>query len=241
MAEKKRFLDVWIVEANTVYKEVPYTVVLDWIQQGRLLDEDQVRPSGTRDWQRLGGVTGLAAYLPKPEPMRANDQAEALEPVEMDFHWKKAPPDEDDEVDMIPLIDVSMVLLVFFMLTASSAGAAAFINMPQAGNAPIANTSGIWIGVNLEGEGKNRNLVYSLGEDGRPSPDDADRGLTSRTEMLKRFDALLSQKTAPVEVTVNAHKDVEDGQVLDVIKELSKPPRAAKIKAKYIGVSEKTP
>lgn len=70
MAEKQRFLDVWIVEANTVYKEVPYTVVLDWIQQGRLLEEDQVRSSGTKDWHRVADVPGLRPYVPKAEPLR---------------------------------------------------------------------------------------------------------------------------------------------------------------------------
>ena len=29
MAGKQRFLDIWIVESNTVYKEVPYNVVTD--------------------------------------------------------------------------------------------------------------------------------------------------------------------------------------------------------------------
>ena len=40
MVEKRRFLDVWIVETNTVYQEVPFDVVTDWLQQGRLLDDE---------------------------------------------------------------------------------------------------------------------------------------------------------------------------------------------------------
>jgi hypothetical protein len=44
MAEKRRFLDIWVVDTNTVYREVPFTVVTDWIQQGRLLVEDKGRP-----------------------------------------------------------------------------------------------------------------------------------------------------------------------------------------------------
>ncbi len=31
MAEKRRFLDVWIIESNTVYREVPFQVVADWV------------------------------------------------------------------------------------------------------------------------------------------------------------------------------------------------------------------
>ena len=29
MAAKRRFLDVWIIETNTVYREVPFEVVTD--------------------------------------------------------------------------------------------------------------------------------------------------------------------------------------------------------------------
>src|SRR4051794_19833943 len=118
MAEpQRRFYDVWIVESNTVYREVPYTVVTDWVQQGRLLDDDQLRPSGTQQWQRLGDQTSFAAFLPKVEPQRADDQAEMLEPVQVDFAWRPRTDDEDDDVDMIPLIDISLVLLIFFMMT----------------------------------------------------------------------------------------------------------------------------
>jgi biopolymer transport protein ExbD len=213
--------------------------VLDWIQQGRLLGEDQIRSSGTKDWVRIGENTALSAYLPREEPLRANDQAEALEPVELDFHWQKPQPDEDDEVDMIPLIDVSMVLLVFFMMTAGAGGAAAFIKTPAVETGSLATTSGIWIGINLEGEGKDRTLVYSLGEEGKPSADERDRRLLNKADLMARFDAMLEQKTVPIDVTVNAHQDVEDGQVVDIAVELSKASRRGKIKAKFIGVTEK--
>src|SRR5271166_1785343 len=109
MAEKQvRSLDVWIIDSNTVYKDVPYTVVVNWIQEGRLLEDDQVRTPKTKEWKRIADIPGMAVYLPKAEPLRATDQAEALESVELDFAWKKPPADEDEEVDMIPLIDVSL-------------------------------------------------------------------------------------------------------------------------------------
>src|SRR5947209_14720932 len=95
MAEKRRFLDVWIVESNTVYREVPFTVVADWVQQGRLLEDDKLCPSGTKQWARVGDSPEFKPYLPKPEPFRVGDQAEALEPVHLDFAWKK--PHGEDE------------------------------------------------------------------------------------------------------------------------------------------------
>src|SRR5438874_20877 len=99
MAVQRQFFDVWLVESDTVYREVPFTVVCDWVQQGRLLDEDQVRSSGTADWKRLADIAAFAAFLPKPEPLRAEDQAEALEPVTMEFHRKKKHVEEDDDAD----------------------------------------------------------------------------------------------------------------------------------------------
>src|SRR4051812_9372659 len=103
MAEKRRFFDLWIVDSNTVYKEVPYTVVIDWLQQGRLLEDDKIKPSGTAEWHRLGGYHDFVPFLPRPDPLTAEDEAEALEPVVMDFQWKKHHDEEDNDVDMIPL------------------------------------------------------------------------------------------------------------------------------------------
>jgi len=67
MADKPRFLDVWITESNTVYREVPFTVVVDWVQQGRLLENDQLRWSGQAEWFTLAGARAFAAYLPKAD------------------------------------------------------------------------------------------------------------------------------------------------------------------------------
>src|SRR4051812_30952585 len=99
MAEKRRFLDIWIIEGNTVYKEVPFAVVTDWIQQGRLLEDDMFKPSGTKDWIRFGGWGEFAPYFPRPEANRTEDRAEALEPVHVDFTYKRGREEEDDDVD----------------------------------------------------------------------------------------------------------------------------------------------
>src|SRR5438552_8578058 len=98
MAEKRQFFDVWIVETNTVYKGVPFSVVTDWVQQGRLLEDDMLKPSGTKDWMRLGSTPAIAAYLPRVEPFRADDQAEALESVQVDISWRNKQ-DEEEDVD----------------------------------------------------------------------------------------------------------------------------------------------
>src|SRR5271163_3847174 len=105
MADAKRLLDVWILEINTVYREVPFVVVTDWLQQGRLLREDCVRLTGSKKWHAIEVVPALGPYLPRAEVQRAEDRAEALEPVELGFDVHRPSDEEDEDVDMIPLID----------------------------------------------------------------------------------------------------------------------------------------
>src|SRR5271165_6313377 len=135
MAATGENFDIWLVQTNTVYRDVPFTVVADWAQQGRILEEDQVRQSGTQGWIPIGEHSTLRAYLTLAPysvqglPEAAADAsgkapvdnvAKALEPIQLDISWKRpGDGEEDDDVDMIPLIDVSLVLLIFFMMTAT--------------------------------------------------------------------------------------------------------------------------
>jgi biopolymer transport protein ExbD len=202
MAEKRRYIDVWVVETNTVYKEVPYTVVADWVQQGRVLDNDKLRPSGTSEWFSVGTMPAFAAYLPKTEPFRAEDQAEALERVEVDFAWRPARGDEDDDPDMIPLIDVSLVLLIFFMMTATVASSAGLINTPvaRAGFEFNSEINKIWVGIDL---GSDNEPIYSLGT-ATGAADKNDQGL-SESELLQHLRGRLD-RSQRVDVTVRAHQ-----------------------------------
>jgi biopolymer transport protein ExbD len=239
MTEKRRFLDVWIIESNTVYREVPFAVVADWVQQGRLLEDDKLRPSGTAEWFRVGGSPDFKPYLPRPEPYRVDDQAEALEPVELEFRWKKRHDDDDDDVDMIPLIDVSLVLLIFFMLTASGAGIAAFVPTPPAEYGALSsNREEVQLNINLEGEGDERQPVYSLSV-GNKSLDEKDNNLQTKEQLLARLQEYLDRTPDRVEVTINAHPDVKSGRVRELTAALESEPFRGRILQKYIGVSEK--
>src|SRR5262245_25225428 len=104
MAKKPdRVLDVWITETGAVYTEVPFTVVTDWVQQGRLLAEDRVRLAGKETWHPIARVPALTPYLPREDVLETQAPAEALEPVELGWHWKQPGESEDEDVDMIPL------------------------------------------------------------------------------------------------------------------------------------------
>ncbi len=233
MTEKRRFLDVWIVESNTVYQEVPFAVVCDWVQQGRLLADDKVKPSGTREWLRLGGYSDLEPYFPRKEEGRAEDQAEALEPVHLDFGWKRKRQEEDDDVDMIPLIDVSLVLLIFFMLTAS-AGVASFAPpLPPTESGMVANAEGISVDVNLNERG---DPVFVVRE-GENQPAEDDKDIEDFVRLMERIRHHLPAK-GQVELTINAHKNVRSKVPRDLLAELAREPYRSKIRVNYYGVSE---
>lgn len=199
----KKNLDVWITEGNTVYKDVPFTVVADWVQEGRLLENDQVRLPGTEKWFPLGKVPQLAVYLPRAEPLRSDDQAEALEPVEVEFSWKPHHGDEDDDVDMIPLIDISLVLLIFFIMTTTVAVASSSILVPETEHGSVLAGPGmVWIGIDKAGDAAE----YSIGEGDKPAA--VEDVKLSEAQVLQKLDARLKGIEEPVEVRITAHRDL---------------------------------
>jgi biopolymer transport protein ExbD len=210
-----RILDVWIVETKAVYTDVPFSVVVDWIQQGRLLGDDRVRISGNEKWHPISKVPALGAYLPRAEPLETPAAAEALEPVDLGWHWKHPGEEEDEDVDMIPLIDISLVLLIFFMMTATvSSGFLSNIQTPPAnrlGSAP--GTNQFWIGVEPKAGG---DIVYSLGrENDELSPATANFA-DFRGTLTKQF----IEETGEVKIRIRADKSLPVDTVTNLIREL---------------------
>jgi biopolymer transport protein ExbD len=212
MASRTTPYDIWIVERNTVYRGVPYTVITDWIQEGRLLDDDRVRQAGKTDWQSLSEDSAFAVYFPKPVPHEPEDRAEALEPVEVPFKWKSPRADEDEDVDMIPLIDVSLVLLIFFMMTATVTSAASLIRTPEAiqGSELTSNPKIIWIGVE---QGVDGRTIYSLGRGDETASED--NRLLNRQKFLPKLRDMLRQQ-GPGDIMIRADEETPE----KIIKEL---------------------
>jgi biopolymer transport protein ExbD len=234
MDGKIREFDVWIVETNTVYRQVPFTVVTDWIQQGRLLEADRVRPSKTEQWATLATTPAFAPYLPKPQPFRAEDRAEALEAVHGDISWKSRGGDADEDVDMIPLIDVSLVLLIFFMMTAAVGGAGSIFNTPEAKYKTLTKTGGFWIGIKA---GEDGQPAYSLGQGEKGD------GVTydNRSAVLAALREQLAQVTEPVNLTVRADRRLPcDLVIQDLAVELEGFRRNGKVAEIFTEVSERT-
>jgi biopolymer transport protein ExbD len=238
--------DVWFVVANTVYKGVPYSVVADWTQQGRLAGTDMVRPTGTEEpWLRLADHELLADYLPRPkakviekppqDPSRPAAPAPTTAPATAQPQTGGAPPtqlvelpdpeppprrgraDEDDDVDMIPLIDISMVLLVFFIMI-QAAGALAPVDVPemkyagQLSNDPDAITITI--------EKLNTEEVYYSVRVGAAAPLPQHDQLKTPEAAIASLKETLADKTRPPEVRIACRKDLPRERVYELRREL---------------------
>jgi biopolymer transport protein ExbD len=214
MSQKKMMFDVWLVQGNSVYRSVPYEVVTDWLQQGRLLDEDRIRPSGTEQWFVINQVPAFAGFIPQAEPLRTDETAEAMEPVETGFEWKHKGEEEETDPDMIPLIDVSLVLLIFFMLTSSAAAIGAHIKIPESTSALelTGTVEHIWIGVNFVGEDQPPRYSISFNKEG---PQAGDNDMTEE-QTIQRVEAVL-QRHIVKEIRVAAHKQLS----IDLLKKMA--------------------
>ena len=234
MRQNKRFFDAWFVTTNTVYKEVPYNVVTDWVQQGRLGSEDMLKPSGTANWFRIGGLEMFQPYLPAPDPIA--DVVASREPVEFEVPWKRSHADDDEDVDMIPLIDISLVLLIFFMMTTTIA-AISRISVPEMSNATKIDKA---IGVlRIDLERKNGQIVYSLAIDKDMPSEDAFE-LNSVDTLFDRLNGVLSTITTDKpKVRLAADKTMPTGEVEEVTRRLNRLRDAGSIREWTVEVNER--
>jgi len=68
---------------------------------GALSGEDYVRREGETRWRKIASIRRLASHAPAPEPIL------------------RRTPEPAEVMDLTPLVDVTFLLLLFFMLTAS--------------------------------------------------------------------------------------------------------------------------
>jgi biopolymer transport protein ExbD len=213
---KKFFFDVWLAQGKTVYRDVPYEVVTDWLTQGRLLGDDRIRPAKTEEWFLIDKVPAFAGFVPKVDLLRTDAKAEALEPVESAFAWGQPEEGEEADPDMIPLIDVSLVLLIFFMMTSTVAAVVSAIKVPEVTQTKTVDSlKMIWIGINYRGEGFGADYSVNRNTDDTKSKDSIKN--LNKEQALKQVEEWLQQSNDIPEIRLAAHKDIN----FDLIKEMS--------------------
>ena len=220
----KRNMDVKIVTGGQekVYGRVPFAKLAELVSKGQISPQSFVRQSGTQEWFPITEVPSLSTQLPPsmltPAPATAaTATATATESaipadIEEEFggDWALKPSakqPEDAEMDMAPMIDVTFLLLIFFMLTNSLANPSP-MEVPNAVHGR---------GVTLEGQ----QLILIGAEGDYYLGENADQ--ENRSESL---DALLIEVEAnagssTLDVIVNAHKEASYSQIRELVERLS--------------------
>ena len=236
MASRGESFDVFLIVADTVYKGVPYHVVCGWAEQGRANADDKLRPAGsTAPWMRFGDHPMVSDFLPRkprtaPIPKAGPGQpvasvaASSLYPeepahaIEMD-RWKKTPDDDDDDVDMIPLIDVSLVLLIFFMLT-TAVSSSSPVRVPGMKNTGKLSKDPDALTVYLD-KRPNGDIFYGVGI-GAAGPTKENNNLQSAGDLSDRLDMILGKVSRAPEVRIACHVDLQRAYVKQVAQDLEK-------------------
>jgi biopolymer transport protein ExbD len=244
MAKVSKEFDVWILASNTVYRNVPFGVVTDWAQQGRIGAADKLRTAKSEDaWSRVGDDPIISDFLFRKTATDANSATGPAIVTDNDapsLAWTRAREDEDDDVDMIPLIDISLVLLIFFMMT-STVSSLSPIDVPQMKNAYETKSVSDALTITID-KRANGDVIYSLRVGDRAADrDDAD--LDTLAVLLVRLDAnikaaLDAGKTAP-EVRIACHRELPSERVHDLVKELETRKKDGKIDRYAAEVNEK--
>jgi biopolymer transport protein ExbD len=213
--------DVWFVAANTVYKAVPYNVVADWTTQGRLAPSDQLRPSGTNEaWKRVDEYALFRDFAPRGAAVAVvagSAPAPVVEEQDFDPLPHKHKEGDDDEVDMIPLIDISMVLLVFFIMM-QAAGALSPVDVPDMKYAGKLTDTPNAITINIEKAGETVFYAVRVGE-AAPKPEH--NNLPNPEKALAVLDELAAAGKPP-EVRVACNKALPSERVFEMLPELKK-------------------
>ena len=120
-----------VASLKRTYAAVPLETLVRLAAEGRLSPQDEVRAVGSETWAPVTDVPALAAGMPT--------RGEAVAEIEFELDadgggWtplKRADDSAEATMDMAPMIDVTFLLLIFFMLTNSLANPSPMV-VPEA-------------------------------------------------------------------------------------------------------------
>jgi biopolymer transport protein ExbD len=221
----RRLMELKVVSLDRVYRPVPMETLVRLATEGRISAEDLVRPAGTEAWCRVDQVPSLAAGLPRragAEPGAAGDELDAA-----GGGWtplRAGPQPEEAAMDMAPMIDVTFLLLIFFMLTNSLAN-------PSPMDVPTAVHGR---GVTLEGQQLiliDQQGKYYLGDRAKSEnlAGDVDA-------LIREVQQNAGRSEMPLDVILSAHKTTKHVRVRELIEALGSLDGLGRV---MLGVEEK--
>ena len=218
-----QMMELKVVSLGRVYGPVPLETLVKLATGGRISADDLVRPSRTQAWLRVTDVPALAACLRQASSV--GQDIEGFAGASARPAPRRQRPEEDAEMDMTPMIDVTFQLLIFFMLSHTWANLAA-MEVPEAVHGR---------GVNMEGQQViliDHQGAYYIGD--RPEPQY--RHDSAETLVAEVQANAAKSEGRPLDVIIHGHKRAKHKSVRELIEGLGRVSQLGKI---MLGVQEK--
>jgi biopolymer transport protein ExbD len=169
-------------------RPLDFATLSQQVADGAWQETDQVRDPTTGRWGLIGNHPHLEEFLPTSTRLRAR-------------------PEDDPEMDITPMIDVTFQLIIFFMITATFV-VQKTMDMPQAeANEPSSQWRPTW------NEIEEQYLVVHLAEDGTITVDDEPVDLEDLPVVL----AQAAGERELAERALTVHDDVPHELVVGVL------------------------
>jgi len=221
--------DVWLVKPNQIYRGMPLEVLAGWVQQGRAAAADKISAAGANAWVPVDKHPIFRDYIRRAVPLTAvNPKAVILAstvmpPSAVDHHGDLEAPEPlghnhdeevDDEVDMIPLIDISLVLLIFFMMT-SVVSALSPVEVPTISSGMEVTTEADAVSVQIDLRA-NGSAFYAL-QVGKAPVTSENNNLETLPEVKGRLDAVLAGISKAPEARITCNKKIKHVRVQELV------------------------
>lgn len=170
-------------------------------QPNRENHEDSAQPQLAREEQVLASAAAADAWQDQPDPWRNEEDGEE------DEFQLSSPALEESGLDMTPMVDVTFLLLIFFMITASFSMQKSMETTPPDPNSDAASQSMV-----IEDLEEN-SVVVEIDEEDRIRVDDVPvSGIGELTDVL----AAKISNEAKTEMLIEAHPAATHGRVVAV-------------------------
>ncbi|WP_372371316.1 ExbD/TolR family protein [Candidatus Uabimicrobium sp. HlEnr_7] len=116
-------------DSQKIYKDLPLATIKTWILEARIEADDYVSSAELKKWVKASSLSIFESYFAP-----SSTGSDVISSRDLSFGWS-TDDDEDTHVDLTPMIDVTFLLLIFFMVTATFAvHEIANIKVPDAKN-----------------------------------------------------------------------------------------------------------
>jgi len=133
-------------DSGQVYKDLPLATLQQWILEARIDAQDPVKGPGMADWAQAGAVPELLRYF---SPQRVGSDLISSADVGNPFGSR----DEEELVmDLTPFIDITFLLLIFFVVTAQFQQQSMRVNPPEAKHTASRRQEKLIVVITKEGE-----------------------------------------------------------------------------------------